>query len=406
MRRLALLLLIAVIPTQAWAFSSDDLLATIAMPLAVAAVSDVPGVPSDGLSDLVVELNQANVPPARFVEVIRYVPVAFVDQNGRPFIQYVQEQRVQGVTGDALVTVINNRLQTQYDVAPAFAFREPATTFVVQDDYIPPVVVTRMSTVSSNDPLAFIALPLAVAAVANIIGVPQDELASLVATLNGASVPPTQVIQVLRYAPVALVADNGQPFLQFVRLQTTNGITGTALMPVIVDELRTYYPPQTQITVVARQQPVFVERDFVPPVVTARVAEFREHPHGGPPGQLKKQLGLQTGAEVVHGSKPGRDFRPASPPPVIARENHRQRHEHPEPPPMISSSPPAKVKKHGKEHSHATPRVIPPTVAPTPVVAPPRANPPGRSKGHDAGGPPSNPGKQHGKGGGKGHGKG
>jgi hypothetical protein len=39
-----------------------------------------------------------------------------------------------------------------------------------------------------------------------------------------------------------------------------------------------------------------------------RVAEAKSHPHGGPPGQLKKQMGLQTGAEVVHGSRPGSTY--------------------------------------------------------------------------------------------------
>jgi len=55
---------------------------------------------------------------------------------------------------------------------------------------------------------------------------------------------------------------------------------------------------------------VIVDRDvIVPPVVVSRVASVRAHPHGGPPGQLKKELGLQTGAEVVHGSKPSRTAR-------------------------------------------------------------------------------------------------
>jgi len=51
---------------------------------------------------------------------------------------------------------------------------------------------------------------------------------------------------------------------------------------------------------------VIVDGDeFLPPVVVTRVA--RSHPHGGPPGQLKKELGLQTGAEVVHGTTRSRN---------------------------------------------------------------------------------------------------
>src|SRR6266566_8941630 len=109
MRKLALLLALTLIPAQAWAFNTTDLLSTIAMPLAVAAVSNVTGVSQTQLADLVTSLNQANVPPVQFVSVIRYVPVALVDQNGQPFIAYVRQETQQGVTGDALVTAIADR---------------------------------------------------------------------------------------------------------------------------------------------------------------------------------------------------------------------------------------------------------------------------------------------------------
>jgi len=407
MRRLALLLLIALIPAQAWAFSPDDLQATIAMPLAVAAVYDVDRVPRAGLADLVTAFNEADVPPAQFVEVIRYVPVALIDDNGRPFVQYVRDQTLRGVTGNALVNLVVDRLRSEYDVSPSLTLQEPATTFVVQDDYIPPLVATRVSTVSYNDPLSLIAMPLAVAAVADITGVSQNQLASLVASLNQAYMPPVQMVEVLRYSPVALVVDNGEPFVQFVQSQTTRGIYGTALVPVIVGELQTYYPPQTRITVAAPAAPsVFTAQDFVPAPVTTRVAEVRLHPHGGPPGQLKKQLGLQTGAEVVHGARPGRELRPiARQPEVVVREKGHGRGKHEvTPPPMISSTPPTpKVRKqHGKGHAEAVPMVVPRTEVPAPGIAPP-FNPPGKSNAHAGGGPPG--GKHPGKGGGKGHGK-
>src|SRR5207253_453874 len=149
------------LPTQAWALSTNDLLSTIAMPLAVAAVSNVNGVPQSQLANLVVALNQANVPPTQFVQVIRYVPVALVDQNGQPFIAYVQQETTQ----------------------------------------------------------------------------------------DSANVPPLQEIEIIRYAPVALVVDNGQPFVQYVQQQVTQGVTGPALVPVVVQQLQTYYPAQTQIVV-------------------------------------------------------------------------------------------------------------------------------------------------------------
>jgi hypothetical protein len=402
MRKLALLLALIVIPAQAWALNVNDLLSTIALPLAVAAVSNA-GVQNSQLTDLVTALNQANMPPAQIVEVIRYVPVTVYDQNGQPFVAYVKEETAQGVTGDALVTAISDRLRTNYNVTPVMTLDTEPTTFVLSDNFIPTASTMQLT----SDPLALIGLPLAVAAVSNITGVPQDELGNLVATLNNANVPVVQEVQIIRFAPVALVDQNGQPFVAFVQQQVSQGVTGLALVPVVVQQLQTFFPPQTQIAVAApavvsspvQPQRVIVERDFAPPpVVISRVEELRAHPHGGPPGQLKKELGLQTGAEVVHGEKRGRQFTPvpatapapvAVAPPPKAHEEHGEEHEggrghgkHGEgaPAPMISSAPPQ---------------------APAPVVAAPGAVPPGQAKGHGEGG--NDQGK--GKGNGKGHGK-
>ena len=402
MRKLALLLALVLIPAQAWAFNTDTLLSTIAMPLAVAAVANVAGVPQTQLADLVTTLNQANVPPTQFVQVIRYVPVALVDQNGQPFIAYVQEQTTQGVTGDALVNAIVDRLRTNYNVTPVLDLNGEPTTVVVQDNYIPPVVLTRVTTLAPSgtlvdvnaDPLAVIGLPLAVAAVSNITGVSQTELANLVATLNNANVPPVQVVEVLRYSPVALVADNGQPFVQFVQQQTSQGVTGPALVPVVVQQLQTFYPAPTQIVVSKPiRQRVFVERDFIPPVVITRTEEVRLHPHGGPPGQLKKQLGLQTGAEVVHGGKPGRKF-VAAPTPVVT------------PTPVVVAPQAKPEKEHGRGHGKREEVRSPsPMISstPTPAVVP-APGPPGKVKGNEGGGPPGQQ-KDKGNKGGKGHGK-
>src|SRR5436309_5365802 len=143
MRKLALLLALVLIPAQAWAFNTDQLLSTIAMPLAVAAVANVAGVPQTQLADLVTTLNQANVPPTQFVQVIRYVPVALVDQNGQPFIAYVQEQTTQGVTGDALVHAIVARLRTNYNATPVPDLSGDPPPLVVQAHYAPPAVLPR-----------------------------------------------------------------------------------------------------------------------------------------------------------------------------------------------------------------------------------------------------------------------
>jgi hypothetical protein len=404
MRKLALLLALIVIPAQAWALNVNDLLSTIALPLAVAAVSNA-GVQNSQLTDFVTALNQANVPPAQIVEVIRYVPVTVYDQNGQPFIAYVKEETAQGVTGDALVNAITDRLRTNYNVTPVMTLDTEPTTFVLSDNFIPTASTMQLT----NDPLALIGLPLAVAAVSNITGVPQDELGNLVATLNNANVPVVQEVQIIRYAPVALVDQNGQPFVAFVQQQVSQGVTGPALVPVVVQQLQTFFPPQTQIVttmapavvsspVTVQPQRVIVERDFAPPpVVISRVEELRAHPHGGPPGQLKKELGLQTGAEVVHGEKRGRQFTPA---PVAAPA-----------PVAVVPKPPKTHEEHGEEHGggrghekHGEGAPAPMISSAPPVVAapPPVAAPPGKAKGHAEGGPP---GKEQGKGNGKGHGK-
>jgi hypothetical protein len=238
-----------------------------------------------------------------------------------------------------------------------------------------------------TDLLSTIAMPLAVAAVADITGVPQDQLANFVTALNTANVPPAQVIEVVRYVPVVLV-DDGPTFVQFVQDQTTQGVTGSALVPVIIQRLQPYYP-STQITVTApplspNPAPIVVDERYIPPIVVTRVAEVRKHPHGGPPGQLKKQQGLQTGAEVVHGKKPGHQFTPA---PVVVATPVVVQHE-------------KKAKDHGKGHERTVVVAPAPVGVPQPVVV---VQTDSKGKGHGpAGGGPPGQAKQHGKGKGKG----
>jgi len=222
--------------------------------------------------------------------------------------------------------------------------------------------------------LSLIAMPLAVAAVSDISGVPQDQLANFVATLNNANVPPTQVVEVLRYVPVALVYDTTQPqpvFVEYVQTQVQQGITGPALVPVIVERLRTYDIQPQIVTVTAPAQPVtpprtiIVDHTYIPSVVVTRVEEIRKgHPHGGPPGQLKKIEGVQTGAQIVH--------KPAPAVVVVQNAGKHEGHIPPgqakkaaPPPPMISAAPPPqpqakplppgqakKMEQGGKGHGH------------------------------------------------------
>ena len=362
------------------------------MPLAVAAVSDVAAVPQDQLADIVTTLNQADVPPVQFVEVVRYVPVTYGQTAAGPtFADFLRTETSNGLTGPALVTSITRRLQTSYNVTPRLVMTEAPTTYVVERDYIPTTVYTQTAYANAN-PLALIALPLAVAAVSDISGIPQNQLADLVTTLNGANVPVTQEIQVIRYAPVALTADNGQPFVDFVQTQVNQGITGPALVPVVTERIQTFVPDQRVVLQPAPQRTVVDER-FIEPVVIAR-----GNPHGGPPGQLKKQLGLQTGAEVVHGGKRGRQFNTVLPPPMASSSPEVVRPRH------TAAPNHGHGEGHGGGHKENVQFVPQPAVvqpAPAPAMAPP-GNP---GKGH--GGGQGEGGKEHGggNGNGKGHGK-
>jgi hypothetical protein len=339
-----LLLFICALPAQA--LNTKEFLSLVAMPLAVAAVSDLAGVPQDQFGDVISTLNQANVPPAQFVDVVRYVPVALVAQPVAQEPTFTQWLDSQTVTGPALVTTIDRRFATTYGITPVMRTNE---VVYVDDSYIPPVVVTRLQPI---DPVAFAVMPLAVAAMSELTGIPQNQLADLALTLNQADVPPTQFVQVVSYAPQTLVVQSPQPqpaFVDFVQTQTRQGIRGRAL-----------------VTSIDRELPRFT-------VTTT-------HPHGGPPGQLKKQLGLQTGAEVVHGFKPGRQV-------VVQREEHGHGH--------------GEGHGHGRGHGREVRVVQPPMTSAAPPVfvqpAQPVFVPPGQAKKQG--------GQEHGRGG-EGHGKG
>ena len=301
---LIVVLAMLVLPSSAQALETDELIAIAAMPLAVAAVADLTDVPRTDLITTVTTLNRAVVPAPQFIEVVRYSPVAFVDTREPRFVTYVTTQYDRGVVGDALALSIADRYQ-YYGIQEVNVVNPPVVTTYVERTILPQVVVTRFQPMEV-DPLALIAMPLAVAAVSEITNVPRSDLFDFIATLNAASVPPAQFVEIVRYSPVMFVDPSLEPrFMTFVTTEVDRGISGNALAFAIADQFRTV--GVTEIDLVNPPTRVIVDRDvdvIVPPVVVSRVAAVSGHPHGGPPGQLKKTLGVQTGAEVVHGSHP------------------------------------------------------------------------------------------------------
>ena len=205
------------------------------------------------------------------------------------------------------------------------------------------LIPVQAQALNTSELLATIAMPLAVAAVSEVTGVPQNELGDVVAMLNNAFVPAPQAIEIIRYVPVALVVDTGTPFVDFLRQQAAQGITGTQFVTVVDRQLQTYYveaPPQI---LAPPATAIVVNETFVPQTVRTRVVEVREgktHPHGGPPGQLKKKLGVQTGATIVHQEKRGRDRKD---------DKYVQPMTSATPVPAASAPPPGKVKDKAKD---------------------------------------------------------
>jgi len=249
----------------------------------------------------------------------------------------------------------------------------------------------RASAFETDNLLALAMMPLAVAAASEVTNVPVSDLVDVVTLLNQANVPPAQFVEIVRYTPVLLVEDVTPSFDTVLRQQIANGIEGSALFPVIERQFVAYDLPPVDLDTIPTVVPV-VRETFIPDVVTTRVAEMRTrtHPHGGPPGQLKKQIGVQTGAEVVHGTFPGRGHgRTRTTEHVTVAKPHHVTHEtrvvkvHP--------SKPAHVKVEHAKPNHVM------------MPAPPMGGPPAMHGNPHAGG-----GGDHGGGGGggKGHGKG
>ena len=284
------------------ALQTDELIAITAMPLAVADVVALPDVPRDDVITVVTTLNQAAVPAPQFVEIVRYVPVALVEPAEPRFVTYVTQEYQRGIVGEPLALAIADRYDT-YGIDDFDVVDPPVFTVVERRQLLPATVVTRFQPVEF-DPLALIAMPLAVAAVADVADVPRTDLMRFVTSLNQALVPAPQFVEVVRYSPVVLVDRTATPqFIQFVTTEIDRGVIGRPLAFAIAERIDTFQP--VDIDVIDPQPRFIVDRDeLLPAVVVNRAA--RAHPHGGPPGQLKKQLGLQTGAEVVHGTVPNR----------------------------------------------------------------------------------------------------
>jgi hypothetical protein len=161
--------------------------------------------------------------------------------------------------------------------------------------------------------LSLVAMPLAVAAVSEMTDVPVNQLMDVVTLLNDAAVTAPQFIEVVRYVPVALVVEDNQPdFVEFLRLREQEGLRGTAFVTSIQQQIPVYGVPEMELAVTRPRTIDVHEETFVPKPVQTRLAEVRrDHPHGGPPGQLKKVAGVQSGAEIVHGDRdrPGRKLR-------------------------------------------------------------------------------------------------
>ena len=292
------------LPIGADALETKELIALTAMPLVVAAAAELTDVPTSELMSVVSTLNNAAVPPTQFVEVVRYAPVAIVAPAEPRFTTYVTTEYARGVVGEPLALSIAERYPA-YGVEEIQIVDPPVYTYVERQTILPQVVVTRFEP-QPVDPLALVAMPLAVAAVAELTDVPANDLIRFISSLNRARVPPAQFVEVVRYSPVMLVDTVERPvFLRYVTTEIDRGVIGRPLAFALadrigVDDLDILDPPRR----------IIVDRNVIlPPTVVRRVAYTRTHPHGGPPGQLKKELGLQTGAEVVHGTRRSRPDR-------------------------------------------------------------------------------------------------
>lgn len=141
----ALALAVLLMPLRAQALENENLLALVAMPLAVAAVSEITNVPTNQLVDVVTVMNAADVPPSQFLEVVRYVPAVIVDDD-TTFVDFVRTQQKQGMRGPALVTAIEDRIRASDVPVLKLAVDRPRV-IDVGDNFVPKAVRQRLAQV-------------------------------------------------------------------------------------------------------------------------------------------------------------------------------------------------------------------------------------------------------------------
>ena len=197
------------------------------------------------------------------------------------------------------------------------------------------VAAPAAQSLQTEEVLGLVAMPLAVAAVSEISGVPMDDLTHLVAAMNDSRVAPVEFVEIVRYSPVLLVDPVAGPeVVTFVTNEVDRGVSGDALVLSLRERIRASGIDTIELT--DRSRVVLDRRVMIPDTVVRRVDEIRNHPHGGPPGQIKKEVGVQTGAEIVHGTKPGSDQ--SRPPAVNDGRGNRD------------DGPPNRVEKPGREN--------------------------------------------------------
>lgn len=320
MKKLALsVFLLALAPLQAKAFipvnEQTDLLSYVAMPIAVSSVCDVRGVQTDRVGELVTYLDQANVPPAEFDDVFRYVPVALVMRTDRrpDFVEWVHGEVNQGIVGPALVTAMEQQLGTYGSGITVVSHRVPtryryrhhhryaytdynnygydnydnyAYNDVFAEDYVP-VVVRHYCEREFAEPMALIDMPVAVTDVYGL-GLPVQRVSSFAVELNIGGVPPVQFVELMRYAPAALVVDTAYApdLVTYVHTQEVGGVYGLPLVQAIDQQFPAYgvnaqvdltspgyyYSPDNYyVPTYAPTAPQYQARYYVPPVDPAYV---------------------------------------------------------------------------------------------------------------------------------------
>lgn len=161
------------------------------------------------------------------------------------------------------------------------------------------------SALDTEEILATVAMPLAVAAVADLTDIDTEDLLTLVYALNDADVAPTKFVEIVRYVPVVLLDPEAAPdFIAFVEAESRRSSEGDVLATALGNRLVASGATTIRVEAPDRVRPTAI----LPSVVLDRT-----HPLGGPPGQVKKEIGVQTGAEVVHGEHPSNRARSVNP---------------------------------------------------------------------------------------------